>query len=807
MTQTDGTTAIESVQFPGVYLRMDGTGVTQPVSAGGGTVNCRFGVGPNEKFCLVPQDDGTVAIRSVAFSSPSKELPIDIFAYQKHFEGAVLNLGPSEGMNNPASDQLIYNNSLFPVVPYAGIDNNYTIPYLNHSNHTLADFESQAIAPARKQQLDVTSFNTPSGNNVTAITPLGLLVTVDEDTGEWLDVVLAKNQVIQETSRDGSPATTDYTLEFVNLTPQLINAFQNNQQFIVISTNQNIGELIGKGDTPPTNGAYFKNEMSIEGWPFIFNFAEENQAVNGNYSNVMIFKYCRGTLQNLVNAPQNWTGGDNFNSTQNGNSLQGLSAWLSNYIAEGIQEYENGDEDFEQFYEIVTDPNWNGIIGLNVDIDFNNFPPQLEGLLAGINENKFRAHHFGVQVNQPQISATTWNLELGKQSTLFGLINYTSPPLVNGDDPQSDFDFRVLLLKVVFQHSKITNFKGKIQLLVNKLFGSEVIKTMNGSQQSNANELIFNSGFEVHDGYPVYTFTDLNDTRFYVNNSVLNYVEISKASFFTILPKNTATKSNDVNSRFSMWGYMGFDIQTYTSGQTTGSLDLFSFGEDQNSESLRTGLSFSNFWVNMDFNLTTPSDVNFSVEVSHMDFDKALSHIRAESLVKQLPMSVSKIITGDSSNTMNRQGFVPMELSFNTGPNWELPKGKWHGLVFDVNLGTLGDLVKKVSFVAKLLVAWGTENRPGFYPVAVGIALPGVNSTGNLFDLEGILKVTMDGIKLTGAIDTNTNSVSYIIQISDIALKFLGIKLPPGATTEFLIFGDPNGQSNKIGWYGAYVNK
>ena len=48
--QPDGTVAIASVQFPGVYLRMDGTGVTAPTASGGGTVNCRYGAGAWETF-------------------------------------------------------------------------------------------------------------------------------------------------------------------------------------------------------------------------------------------------------------------------------------------------------------------------------------------------------------------------------------------------------------------------------------------------------------------------------------------------------------------------------------------------------------------------------------------------------------------------------------------------------------------------------------------------------------------------------------------------------------------------------------
>jgi pregnancy-associated plasma protein-A len=65
--QSDGSVAIASIQFPNVYLRMDGSGVTQFAVAGGGTVNCQFGANGWEKFRLEPQTDGTVAIASIQF--------------------------------------------------------------------------------------------------------------------------------------------------------------------------------------------------------------------------------------------------------------------------------------------------------------------------------------------------------------------------------------------------------------------------------------------------------------------------------------------------------------------------------------------------------------------------------------------------------------------------------------------------------------------------------------------------------------------------------------------------------------------
>jgi hypothetical protein len=40
--------------------------------------------------------------------------------------------------------------------------------------------------------------------------------------------------------------------------------------------------------------------------------------------------------------------------------------------------------------------------------------------------------------------------------------------------------------------------------------------------------------------------------------------------------------------------------------------------------------------------------------------------------------------------------------------------------------------------------------------------------------------------------------------LNGMTLKFLSKSLPPGASFDFYLFGDPNG-SNKLGWYGAYV--
>ncbi|MCF1467237.1 hypothetical protein GOZ90_01005 [Agrobacterium vitis] len=64
----DGSVTIRSNQFPEIYLRMDGRNVSYGLDGGGGLVNGQTNApGPYEHFVLVPQADGTVAIQSKAF--------------------------------------------------------------------------------------------------------------------------------------------------------------------------------------------------------------------------------------------------------------------------------------------------------------------------------------------------------------------------------------------------------------------------------------------------------------------------------------------------------------------------------------------------------------------------------------------------------------------------------------------------------------------------------------------------------------------------------------------------------------------
>jgi len=61
--------AIQAVQSPNHYVRLDGEGVTSFTDNGGGKVNTQAFIGTYETFTLVINDDETVSFKSIFFDN------------------------------------------------------------------------------------------------------------------------------------------------------------------------------------------------------------------------------------------------------------------------------------------------------------------------------------------------------------------------------------------------------------------------------------------------------------------------------------------------------------------------------------------------------------------------------------------------------------------------------------------------------------------------------------------------------------------------------------------------------------------
>lgn len=697
-----------------------------------------------------------------------------------------------------------------PMVPYRGMNLEGQLTAQTNYN----DFELRVLStnrklilgPAAKSGLTQNKSNIAklrANNELTdspliySTSPQGLLVQVDTATNQWEQLVLAANTNVSEA---GNPIIT---MEFLDLNPTLQSAFQTNQQFLVMSWNKPVtpgGEdyvLYGSQSLP----ADFANEMVIEGWPFVADLPLTDP--NGVFTNVMIFKFCTGTLMDRIKDSSTWTTPEVFNSTTN-NNLQLLQQWATDYCTAALNKYQAGDTNYYQFATIIQDPNWNGILLLKCDIRVSDFPPELQGLLAGIDLSRFYGHHFGINVNHISLD-NDGKLTMSPVSSLFGLIDYTDPVfdqnndnvatyLKNVSNPPGNYNYKVLSLKVLFANSAIQNFNSFVQLSINNLFGT-AIKPVN-----NSNIIIFTGAYENHNGIPNYTFNETGDNLLALNSNAINGIEIVKASFVTEQPQKGADATM-VNVKFSFWGFMNFAAQEF---------DLYSFGSplDNNGNNQfinGDGLSYSNMAINMRFAMDTSAIQLFTFDVSQMAYDLGQSNWRSGSLYGHFPLQLTGILTGDSTSQPAAQGYIPLPIPGMAGSSaWA---GTWYGLVFNLNMGTMGALTNALGFNSALLMVWTAGSNA---EMGAMIQLPGFSTQSKTLSLQGVLGLKVGNMQLQAAQNQEGgNPVAYMLSMNQITLKFLSFNFPSSGAVNFYLFGDPNtdAQPSSLGWYLGYQAK
>ncbi|WP_166923161.1 hypothetical protein [Flavobacterium poyangense] len=657
-------------------------------------------------------------------------------------------------------------------------------------------FEKQILNPTRKaiianvMSTQSISAATPklltaraTADGISSTSPQGFYVNVNPADGKWNTLQLASNQFL---TADGTLSKV-FNLQFTPPSSVLQTALQSNQLFLVISYNEKLND-----------GSYvldnFSNEMEITEWPFILNVPKE--PTNGKYKNVLIFKFCTGKLTDKVQNIQGWNSPDTFNDTSS-NGLPNLSMWLQQYIQSGIDKYTiQHDNDYLNFYNIATNPNWQGVIALGVDISVQDFPKELQGLLAGIDLDNFYAHHFGIDISI--VNNDKGTVAMKPTSSMFALIDYEDPTFEGmGSDPieyknsapingSVDYDFVVLQLKIVFTNSKIYNYNSYLALTVNKLFGEKI------DLSNRANLIILTGTYENSNGVPSYAFTNTSDNVLNpVNTNIITDVEIIKTAFVTVVSQNDLT-SNTVNSKFSFWGFINYnDLEGF---------DLFSFGtEPEATTNNFRGLSYSNMYVDLTFQLETPTTKTFVFDISQMSFDVGQSTPRKDSLYSHFPLQLSGITNGDATNSPTSQGYLNVAIP--SLQQQQSVSGQWYALVFNLNMGTLGSLASSAGFTSTFMMAWCVGANGAW----AGVKLPGVNPQAPSFSLQGVLKLNIGSILLQKA--TGTEEVAYLMKINNIALELFSLSFPPGGNICFMLFGNPaaNAKPESLGWYGSYV--
>lgn len=695
---------------------------------------------------------------------------------------------------------------------------------------SMATFEAQILAPARfaalapaaadayagaaqraderaRARLRAASGLPPAPDaEVTATTPQGLRAIIDN--GIWKTVYLA------QTDATGVPST----LAFHDLPGALVSALQSTDLFLVISNTANVGR--------------FENRVTLDGWPFTVNLAAPGAQ---SFKNILILKFGKGTLRDRAADLGSWSQPTDFNDAPDL-----LSSWLSRLIDDAALQAPD-EPGLRPFVELATDEQWNGILALRVDVDLRAFPEELRGLLGGMDLTRFFGHHLGVQQNRlPQAGGAP------PRSSLFGLIAYrdtngapakssaerlpvsavepshvslmraavrhaadaaaprgaaSDTAAADSPDPSaSAFNYRVITLVVTFRNSLVVDFESRIILTILRLFGAAAELTDNTSSIFR-NSIVFDGSFQRINGRPSYAFTSADSYRFTLASDVVDDVDFLSAQFVTVRDSQTGAGARGggaaetlIRARFQLAGYLNFfDLH---------GLDIFSFGPPAGSTTPAEGLRFANFLIQMSFVLERPTELTFALDSSGMTFDTSLSHSRPRGVFTRLPLTLAQLIVGTSEQGATDLGYVAVDTP-TLSRSHTLAK-EWYGLVYTLNLGTLGALAQRAGFSAQLMAAWSPGGEVS--PVAVLLNLPGLGAGKKGISLQSVLRLNVNDLSLTTEVDTNAQVVGYILRLRDIALSFLGKKLPSTGVTDVALFGSqsPTQGDSALSWYAAY---
>ncbi|MEM7498872.1 MAG: hypothetical protein AAF371_12875 [Pseudomonadota bacterium] len=511
-------------------------------------------------------------------------------------------------------------------------------------------------------------------------------------------------------------------------------------------------------------------KLAIQGWTFDLSPYQWPA-----FGSVLIVKFIDKSLRALAADTGAWASADVFNA-----SVEGTQQRL-----QGIFESATGrqDPDLAAFYAIVDDPNWNGVLALDVRTPLSGLPEALRSLAAGIDPSEFSAHHVGVTMTP--FDRTGVGDLLAKPSSLFGLIDYQSPdtPLDAGDG----YQFRVLRLKVLFANSIIRDFASRVVLVVNQLFGDGVTLAAGEAKAGEPNAVLFNGVYQkqASDAQGTYSFTTDKTVDFSVSGAVLERVSIPAARFYTV--EDAASADDEVEAIFTFEGTLGFRRQP--------AFDLFSFGSevDATGGALNDGLNFTDLAVRMRFPAAVPAYRTFAFDAGGIVLDAAASAVRAGSLYAHFPLKVTALRVGGAAARPDKTGYLPVATPLSSGGIGD----DWYALAFDLNLGTPGALAAQAGFNAELIAAWSPD--PKSAKLFVGLALPGAKGGESALTIQGVLKLAFGDIRFVAA------GKSYMLQLRNIALKFLALSLPTTGQTNILLFGDPDGKDREtLGWYAAY---
>lgn len=748
----------------------------------------------------------------------------------------------------------------FPVAPYLGLDAGAIADAL--------ELEAAAIAPARRRALldanphaCVVPPGTLEGTNeaVTAhvgVTPQGLAVGVGTDKMEWTWVGIAN---------EGAGIAAEPSLKFTAASGSFRQALETNRLFLVMAnakvfadngsvayqlTPEGFAEIAAEAAVPPAiltavQAAFAQSQykvyeresefdavvLGVAGaqpyldvfrrkagllTPFIagwrFQLSPRNWWNPGRTARrhaMLVFKFATGrSLIDYVADTSTWTW-PQVAAFEGGNLADAqaeLQSIFQDALAREAAAVTSGTPSpYAPFARMLRDENWTGILAFSVDVPLDTLPEPLQALAAGIDTRKFFAHHVGF--NLTPFGADPGHLLFGPTS-MFGLIDYQDP-----EDQYFEssvyYAFKVLQLTVGFRNSVVTDFASRVELLVNRMFGA----VTNLAPSEHGNNVLLDGVYQreqAPDGTErgTYVFAAATPGVLHLAAGALRRVTLRSAQMVTTKAAVPGDPSSPVVAMFVLDGDMEFFQPA--------PFDPFAYGHEDDA-GVPGALRFGNLSISMRFTMADRARKDFAFLTSTLSFDLANSLARPGSLVTSFPVTLAGMLaTADPAPPPNQADAPPgttqppSQLGF-VSVTSPLQQGAlidpWYGLVYEIDLGTLGALAASTGLKLSLLVAWCASGQDGAPDVYVGVKLPGLkDALGVELPLQGVITLGFRGIEWLVVDGAAAGTREYMLRFRNFALRFLGIAFPPGYNDIYLMGNPSQAEATKLAWYAAYAS-
>ncbi|MEA5461674.1 hypothetical protein VB796_21580 [Arcicella sp. LKC2W] len=532
---------------------------------------------------------------------------------------------------------------------------------------------------------------------------------------------------------------------------------------------------------------YFKiREFGVD----LFDFVQHSELSDTHEEKILIFKFSSKKINELIEDVSLWSNFDGSNAGQSNyrNGLEDIKNSIKNNITPVPDNIKNNN-------------NWNGVLILNVPIaDNKDLPSIFNGLLASQSIKKsenpssdlskplefktgLKFQYVAFPVNKTFVDATTSTVSI--QSTSFnGLIDYDV--LKEKEDlnrvtsyfniASNEYKFILSKLKINFENSEIREFNSTALLKISKLFDDDVI--IEGIKLSSDGEKIKNliklDGKYQKNSSNQDEFTFILSSKIKINNvsTIIKKISIEKLLFgVDVTEKNKYRFDIDADIDFNK------DIIG----------NILSFEQ----------LSLQNIGLNFELKPLKLPEINFDlsklIPLPKIKFD-------GKGFLSSFPIKFNHFRTFQFKKEIGKEiEFKSPDFDFLKISDFNIPTielGNLFSFVFDLDLGTLGDLALLKALKGKLLVSWSFKGG-----LVLGFKLDGPKTDSIHIDF-GAFKFDVDNFELCKL----KNDDQYFLKLINPRLTLFGTELPTNkeAKLNALIFANPL-IGSKVAWLVTYM--